>query len=182
MKTRTARVTTVHPDAETLGDWNAEPGSEPWCKALRSSLQNVVKSIAIVPEKVADYVDRAEEHHAWEHWKDADGKPFPDFKTFCAAPQPYGLGRPYATIRPFVDAVSGVAEAGEPREWDPRDFISDKVSELWTWEREWREHEPSPARLIRELRSWLNLMEKADAERCAHASGQEEAANGAAEA
>jgi hypothetical protein len=102
-----ARVISLHPDAETLGDWNAEAGSEPWCKALRLSLQNVVKSIATVPEKVRDYVERAVAHRAWVHWRDADGRPFRDFDAFCAAPLPHGLGRPFSEIRPYVEAVKG---------------------------------------------------------------------------
>jgi hypothetical protein len=102
-----AHVITLHPDAETLGDWNAEAGSEAWCKALRLSLQNVVKSIATVPEKVRDYVERAVAHRAWVHWRDADGKPFRDFDAFCAAPLPHGLGRPFSEIRPYLEAVKG---------------------------------------------------------------------------
>ncbi len=41
------------------------------------------------------------------HWLDADGKPFRDFESFCAAPKPYGLGRPYSEIKPFIEAVKG---------------------------------------------------------------------------
>ena len=102
-----ARVITLHPDAATLGDWNAEAGSEPWCKALRLSLQNVVKSIATVPEKVRDYVERAVAHRAWVYWTDAYGKPFRDFDSFCEAPLPFGLGRPFSEIKPYLEAVRG---------------------------------------------------------------------------
>lgn len=101
------RFTTASPDEDILGDWNAPEGSEPWCKALRLSLQSQIKSIGTVPEKIRWYVERAIANRAWVHWLGEDGEPFRDFDDFCSAKPPHGLGRPFSEIRPYIEAVKG---------------------------------------------------------------------------
>lgn len=55
-----------------------------------------------------------------------------------------------------------VGEPDDPNEWRPEDFIRNVGSQLADWVREWRGHEGNSVRLLKRLRSVLNLEEKCD--------------------
>lgn len=86
---------------------NAPVGSAEWAKRIRLELNSIIKDLPKVPERAKRYLDVIRQHRAWTLLNKEDGGPFSTFEEFCAHPQPWGLGKPYAEIEPFLEAAVG---------------------------------------------------------------------------
>lgn len=90
-----------------IGNAAAEVGSVAWAQWLRLHLQSVVKRVDKEPRHVAGLFDVLKQHRAWTLLNKQDGSLFATFEDFCAYRLPWGLGRPYDEIRPFLEAAVG---------------------------------------------------------------------------
>jgi hypothetical protein len=90
-----------------IGREDAPIGSEAWAQRIRLDMQLMVNHIDKEPERLKRYVDIVRHHRAWTLMNRPDGSYFGSFDDFCEYRQPYGLGRKWDDIRPFVEAVVG---------------------------------------------------------------------------
>jgi len=90
-----------------IGRDDAPIGSESWAQAVRLHLQAIVKDIDSEPKRVQRYVDLINEHRAWTLMNRPDGSYFGTWEDFCEFRQPWGLGRAWAELRPFIEAAVG---------------------------------------------------------------------------
>ena len=82
-------------------------GSVGWAQRVRLRLQALVSDVDTKPDSLRRYVAIVQEHRAWTLMNKPDGSFFATWEEFCEHRQPWGLGRPWAELRPFVEAVSG---------------------------------------------------------------------------
>lgn len=59
------------------------------------------------PERVGRYVDLVQRERVWTLLNKKDDSTFATFEEFCRYEQPWGLGRPFDEIRPYLEAVHG---------------------------------------------------------------------------
>lgn len=90
-----------------IGRDDAPIGSEPWAQAVRLHLQAIIKRLHQDPEGVKSYYDIISKHRAWTLMNKPDGSYFATWEEFCAHRQPWGLGKPWEEIRPFLEAAFG---------------------------------------------------------------------------
>lgn len=90
-----------------IGRDDAPIGSEQWAQAVRLHLQTAVKDLDWEPQRVKRYYALVAKHRAWTLMNKPDGSYFANWEEFCAHPQPWGLGKPWEEIRPFIEAASG---------------------------------------------------------------------------
>jgi len=90
-----------------IGRDDAPIGSESWAQAVRLHLQTIVKDIDGEPKRVRRYVNIINEHRAWTLMNKPDGSYFSTWEAFCEHPQPWGLGKPWEELRPFLEAAEG---------------------------------------------------------------------------
>ena len=76
-------------------------------QAVRLHLQAIVKDIDSEPKRVRRYINIINEHRAWTLMNRPDGSYFATWEEFCEYRQPWGLGRPWDELRPFLEAVEG---------------------------------------------------------------------------
>lgn len=89
------------------GDSNAPVGTEAWALRVRLSITTTVADLPKAPERFNRYYNLITEHRAWRLMTKADGTTFSSWTEFCAYRQPWGLGKPWEEIRPFLVAVLG---------------------------------------------------------------------------
>lgn len=92
------------PGGERVG---APIGSEDWAKRWRLEVQSIVKDLSHAPERVEGYFQLGHQHRVWTLLNRQDGTRFASFEQFCEERQPWGLGRPYAEIHPYLEALHG---------------------------------------------------------------------------
>jgi hypothetical protein len=104
-----------------VGDAAAEPGTPAWARFVRLISLSDIKELQKFPERVRAHADDLIKHKAWALLNKPDGSAFKSWEEFCAHPQPYGWGRPWAEIRPIIEAAIGrpaatvlTAENAEP--------------------------------------------------------------------
>jgi len=86
---------------------NAPIGTEVWAQRVRLEMQSIVKNLPKAPERFEGYVRLCQEHRAWTLMNRQDGGRFKTFEEFCEAAEPWGLGRPYTEIVPYLEALHG---------------------------------------------------------------------------
>jgi hypothetical protein len=89
------------------GDPRAAVGTEQWAKRWRLGFQSVALELPSAPERCMRYYAVGVEHRAWTLLTDGEGRAFADFDSFCACPQPYGLGTDPAKFRLYYEAEVG---------------------------------------------------------------------------
>lgn len=92
------------------GSWEAPIGSEEWAKRLRLAMVSTAQSLSTDPKRFLDLYKKMIEARAWTVLRDADGNLFRDFDAFCRYRMPWGLGRPWEEIRPFLLGVAAPEE------------------------------------------------------------------------
>ena len=90
-----------------IGRDDAPIGSEPWAQSVRLHLQAIVKDIDSEPKRVRRYINIINEHRAWTLMNKPDGSYFATWEDFCEFRQPWGLGKAWEDIRPFLEAAEG---------------------------------------------------------------------------
>ncbi len=89
------------------GDPLAPIGTAEWAKRWRLEFQSVVKDMPQAPGCGRRFYEAGEKYHAWTLLTDGEGKFFRTFDSFCAYPQPYGLGMEPAKFRAYLEAEMG---------------------------------------------------------------------------
>lgn len=100
-------MTTARRADPGIGQDNAPVGSRAWAERVRLDMQAVVGHVHEQPESLRFYVDLVKQHRAWTLMNKPDGSCFATFEDFCAHKRPWGLGKPWETIEPFLVAVIG---------------------------------------------------------------------------
>jgi hypothetical protein len=94
-----------------IGRESAPVGSRAWAERVRLNMQGLVSSVDANPSALRFYVDLVKEHQAWTLMSRDDGSCFRTFEEFCEYRQPWGLGRPWPELRPFIVAACAGNEA-----------------------------------------------------------------------
>jgi hypothetical protein len=94
-----------------IGREAAPVGSRAWAERIRLTMQGLVASVQRDPETIKWYVDLINKHQAWTLMNRDDGSFFVTFEEFCEYRQPWGLGRPWAKLKPFIVAACDGNEA-----------------------------------------------------------------------
>lgn len=89
-----------------VGSEAAPIGSRGWAERVRLTMQSMVNDLPKTPERFCRYVDLIKEHRAWTLMNKPDHSFFKTFEEFCEYRQPYGLGKPFAEIRPYLEAAA----------------------------------------------------------------------------
>lgn len=84
-------------------------GSVGWAQRVRLRMQGIVNDVDTKPDALRRYVDMVKQHRAWTLMNKADGTCFKAWEEFCETRQPWGLGKPWEELRPYVEAVAGKA-------------------------------------------------------------------------
>lgn len=82
-------------------------GSVGWAQRVRLSMQAIVNDVDTKPDALRRYVDMVTKMRAWTLMNKRDGSFFTTWEEFCEYKQPWGLGHPWADLRPYVEAVHG---------------------------------------------------------------------------
>lgn len=82
-------------------------GSEGWAQRVRLHMQGIVNDVDTKPEALRRYVGLVQKHHAWTLMNKPDGSYFRTWEEFCEHRQPWGLGRPFAELKPYILAAHG---------------------------------------------------------------------------
>lgn len=90
-----------------IGSKVAEVGTVAWAERVRLELMGCVKDIPSHVDRIRRYIDIFQSHRAWTLLRDRNGQPFDTFEAFCSTPQPFGLGMPWQSLRPYVEARIG---------------------------------------------------------------------------
>jgi len=99
--------------ASTLGDGgdlDAPPGSAAWAVAMRLRLQAKLKERDFAKESLESARKAFWKYEGWRALRDQQGRPFPDWPTFCETRKPFGLG----TTADAVDAEIVLRRRGRP--------------------------------------------------------------------
>jgi hypothetical protein len=102
-------VPTADPGGEIC---NAPYGTVEWAQRVRLELQSMLNHIHVEPENVDDYLRLVRKERMWTKLNRKDGSMFRTFDEFCEYEQPWGLGRPYREIEPYLVALHGKQGAG----------------------------------------------------------------------
>jgi hypothetical protein len=86
---------------------NAPVGSEPWAQRWRLELQSLLDHVPDEPKRVELYLEQGKRLRVWTLLNRRDGSKFTSFDEFCQTDRPYGLGRPFAEILPWLEALHG---------------------------------------------------------------------------
>lgn len=89
------------------GDPLAPVGSAEWAKRWRLVIQGAVKELPKATGHASKLFDIGEQHRAWTLITNDKGQAFPDFDTFCAYKQPWGLGMDPTKFRAHLAAEMG---------------------------------------------------------------------------
>lgn len=81
-------------------------GSEGWAQRVRLRMQGIVNSVEDKPDELRRYVGLVQKHRAWTLMNKSDGSHFKTWDEFCETRQPWGLGRPWPELRPYIEAVT----------------------------------------------------------------------------
>ncbi len=84
-------------------------GSKGWAERVRLRMQGIVNDVDTKPDALRRYVDLVKQHRAWTLMSTPDGGVFKTWEEFCEYRQPWGLGKKWETLRPYVEAVVGKA-------------------------------------------------------------------------
>jgi len=82
-------------------------GSEGWAQRVRLRLQHLVNEVDTKPDSLHRMIELVKKHRAWTLMNTPDGGHFTTFDEFCEFRQPWGLGRKWETLKPYVEAVAG---------------------------------------------------------------------------
>ncbi len=82
-------------------------GSVGWAQRVRLHMQAIVNDVDTKPDALRAYVAKVVELEAWTLMNKRDGSFFSTWEEFCEYKQPWGLGRAWSELRPFVEAVHG---------------------------------------------------------------------------
>lgn len=86
-----------------VGRPNAEKGTKDWADNVRLYSLSALDRAEQAPERFAEIHGIIVSERAWALMNRPDGEPFGSVEEFSAAPRPYGWGRPYAAVRPFLE-------------------------------------------------------------------------------
>lgn len=85
-----------------VGSWDAPEGSEEWAKRFRLAWLSAFHDLPKAPRNFLDYYKRGVAQRIWTTLTGPDGKHFKKFDDFCRAPEPWGFGKPWTEIKPFL--------------------------------------------------------------------------------
>ncbi len=120
------------------GDEEAPIGSVAWAQFVRLDCQSIVKDLPKVPARAHQIFALIKEHRAWTLMNKPDGSFFATFENFCVAAQPWGLGTPFETVVPYLEAAVGkralslVTVAPDARGFRERDSTGAFVADAQT--------------------------------------------------
>src|ERR1700722_11069951 len=96
------------------GDPLAPVGTAEWAKRWRLEFQNVVTELPRAPGINRRFFEQGEKYGAWTLLTDGraedgfpQGKPFPDFDSFCRRERPWGLQTDPVKFRAYLEAEMG---------------------------------------------------------------------------
>jgi hypothetical protein len=95
----------------TAGRLTAPRGTRDWADAIRLKLVSIVEHLGEDDEGFVAYLELLQEHRAWTLLTKHDGSMFRTIEEFCSYKRPWGLGTPWAKLRPYVSA--GLAKRGK---------------------------------------------------------------------
>jgi hypothetical protein len=84
------------------GNRAAPMGTTDWAIALRGDIGLLLHKQSFDHERLQRLIGSAREYKVWEVLPSKDGAPFTSFESFCAAPEPYGLGYRLADIDAII--------------------------------------------------------------------------------
>lgn len=90
-----------------IGNAAAPVGTVEWAQSVRLTMQGIVHNLPKAPERFRGYVELCKEHRAWRLMNKADGSVFATFEEYCEHKEPWGLGKSYDELRPFLEAAMG---------------------------------------------------------------------------
>lgn len=90
-----------------IGRDDAPIGSPDWALRIRLKMQAIVNAVEDKPDALRRYIELARRHRAWTMMHKKDGSFFATFEEFCETRQPWGLGRSWSELKPYVEAVLG---------------------------------------------------------------------------
>lgn len=90
-----------------VGNKAAPVGTVEWAQRVRLTLQSVVDSLAEQPDRFRRYYEIINEHRAWTLLNKEDGTFFRSFEEFCEHRKPWGLGKRWAEVEPYLVIVAG---------------------------------------------------------------------------
>jgi hypothetical protein len=85
-------------------------GTREWADYLRISLVSMVDHIGEEDDQLLTTIEFTKQHRAWTLMNKPDGTFFSTIEEFCAFRRPYGLGKRWADLRPFL--VAAMAKRG----------------------------------------------------------------------
>lgn len=88
------------------GDPTAAPGTRPWAVSLLHELQSGLADIQTTNRRISDLLGAMERTSGWRHLEGADGRSYPTYEAFCAAPPPFGLGIPVDELKGLLTDAS----------------------------------------------------------------------------
>lgn len=90
-----------------VGSATATVGTREWAEHVRLKMQGLVRSMPENPRFLQLYVDKVMTHRAWTLMSKPDGSCFATWEEFCSFRHPWGLGKPWEEIRPYLEAAAG---------------------------------------------------------------------------
>lgn len=161
-----------------IGRESAPVGTEAWAQRVRLHIQSTVADLPKGPESFARYYKTIKEHRAWTLLNRPDGSKFATWEEFCAHRQPWGLGKAWPEIKPFLLTVVpekdlDLATVAPPATSAGPGRGHKKQSELSS---DCFSHSPAPAREAETLRAINRAPEPVRALYTSGLLGQKEAA------
>jgi hypothetical protein len=97
------------------GNASAPPGTTDWTIAIRREICLLLDRHDCDYKRLQSLIAAVRENEAWLALTNKDGAPFTSFESFCATPEPYGLGYRLADIDAIIaerkDAAKRAKEA-----------------------------------------------------------------------
>lgn len=90
-----------------VGSPAAPVGTEDWAKRVRLNLISMAAHVHENPKELCDLLRFFDQKGGWRILTDEHGAFFKSIEEFCACRRNWGLGRPYAELTPYFDAVLG---------------------------------------------------------------------------
>lgn len=90
-----------------IGSEKAAVGTVEWAQRVRLRMQGLVNDVDTKPDALRRYYDIAKQYRAWTLLNKPDNSRFKTWDEFCEFRQPWGLGKPWKELKPYVEAVAG---------------------------------------------------------------------------
>lgn len=100
-----------------IGRERAPLGTVDWAQRIRLDVQGRLDEIPRAPLSAFRLLEAIRGHQGWTLMNKPDGTFFATFEEFCAFKEPWGLGRPWETVREVLQVALG-------RKWMEDAFVT----------------------------------------------------------